>query len=202
MKVANALGATWEAASSSARALCTCWFEVRLGRETGGGELTARRIMVTKTWDPWSISRLSAALSSRLEGARVARDYTSGWQGTTTDKNGSTKSPACMRAPIPSWRGQEGFQTETRTLSITGAARVDFALGPPLTLSQWFEHASASPLRGRWSSQMKSITVLVGVLVVVSACDGEGRDVSERARLRHIRCRGGWRKLWKTERSS
>jgi hypothetical protein len=139
----------------NAEAVCNCWFEVRFGTRDGerrayltadyghenpgtlvdlevvSGALVASR---TSVGPPGSFT-LSGVVTvaspggvTPLEGVRVARDYTSGWQGTTTDKNGFYEIPGVYAGTHTVVALQEGFRTESRTLSITGDERVDFAL--------------------------------------------------------------------------
>ena len=65
-----------------------------------------------------------------LEGVRVARDYSSGWQGTTTDNSGFYEIHGLYEGTHAVLAWQEGYRTETRSLSISGDRRVDFQLLP------------------------------------------------------------------------
>jgi Carboxypeptidase regulatory-like domain len=63
-----------------------------------------------------------------LEGARVNRAYETGWQGTTTDTSGFYEIPGLYEGAHVVLASQDGYRTETRTLSISGDLRVDFQL--------------------------------------------------------------------------
>ena len=130
MKVANALGATREAASSSTpRRSASAGSKFAWGRETGRGELTSRRIMATKILGPLVDLEGRQRRSRRDSRARGSRAIIrAGGSSTTTDKKRFYEIPGVYAGAHAVVALQEGFRTESRTLSITGAARVDFAL--------------------------------------------------------------------------
>ena len=139
----------------NADALCGCVFEVRFGTESGerrayltadyghenpgtlvdldvvSGTLAASRSTVGPPGS-YTLSGVVTALTpagvTPVESVRVARDYSSGWQGTTTDQNGFYEIPGLYDGIhiVLAWK--DGYQGEAKTLSISGDMRVDFEL--------------------------------------------------------------------------
>jgi hypothetical protein len=132
-----------------------CEFEVRFGTKDGERrayltvdyghynpgtvvdvEVVAGALVVTQTsvFPPGTptlsgmITELTPAGPIPVEGVKVYRSMTTGWQDTTTDKNGFYRMFGMFDGTGAVSVIKEGFQTERRDVLINGDTRFDIAL--------------------------------------------------------------------------